>query len=239
MINEASYIEIMKNCSKWNNRIVSERKRVSAVLDQQTGVLEKPTHWLYRSYQDRFPPAHPQEVCTYAPQPYRKPAGVSSDAIEMKYFLNTNPALNEAINSITNSSGLNQSLMNDSNSDSLLSMRGNGNKSVYDDLESGDIYDMDEPENDPSDEDDWGDRRTRKRKRGETGGGRGGGRPSKRLAAGGSSSSNNVSQVSSYKEEPKPFVCPHCGVKYKSRPGLTYHKLHVHMDNGNESPKSP
>ena len=30
-----------------------------------------------------------------------------------------------------------------------------------------------------------------------------------------------------------------CGVKYKSRPGLTYHKLHVHMDNGNDSPKSP
>ena len=62
MINEASYIEIMKNCSKWNNRIVTERKRVSAVLDQQTGVLEKPTHWLYRSYQDRFPPAYPHEV---------------------------------------------------------------------------------------------------------------------------------------------------------------------------------
>lgn len=62
MINESSYIEIMKNCSKWNSRILSERKRSSRVLNQQTGVLERPNPWLYPTYQDRYPPSNPQQV---------------------------------------------------------------------------------------------------------------------------------------------------------------------------------
>nr|CAD2171505.1 unnamed protein product [Meloidogyne enterolobii] len=41
----------------------------------------------------------------------------------------------------------------------------------------------------------------------------------------------------------RPFVCQFCGAKYKSRPGLTYHRAHTHQAEiaatKNDVPPSP
>jgi hypothetical protein len=42
MISDAAYIEILKNCSKWNSRVMGGRKRSeTAVYDQQTGIVHR------------------------------------------------------------------------------------------------------------------------------------------------------------------------------------------------------
>lgn len=35
--------------------------------------------------------------------------------------------------------------------------------------------------------------------------------------------------------EEKPFACDRCGVKYKTKPGLTYHIQKAHSNHGNQS----
>lgn len=51
------------------------------------------------------------------PQPWLKSKGIISEAIEMKYFLNTNSALNDAISSLSNPNGVFNQLNNDNSSD--------------------------------------------------------------------------------------------------------------------------
>lgn len=42
MISDATYIEMLKNCSKWNSRIMGGRTRSqTAVYDQQTGIVHR------------------------------------------------------------------------------------------------------------------------------------------------------------------------------------------------------
>ncbi|VDN24268.1 unnamed protein product, partial [Gongylonema pulchrum] len=41
----------------------------------------------------------------------------------------------------------------------------------------------------------------------------------------------NVPATQGFTPDPKPFACNLCGAKYKSRPGLNYHRAHVHADN--------
>jgi len=72
----------------------------------------------------------------------------------------------------------------------------------------------------PSDEDDWsGESSRRKRRKRQS-------KPTSapRKGAGGSHSAAQTPI------DPKPFICAHCGAKYKSRPGLNYHMAHVHSD---------
>lgn len=63
MISDSTYIEMMKNCSKWNSRISTDRKRSgTAVYDHQTGIVQKPSQYLYRHYTDRIKPTEPSQV---------------------------------------------------------------------------------------------------------------------------------------------------------------------------------
>lgn len=51
MISDASYIELLKNCTKWNSRMMGGRTRSNtAVFDQQTGVVQRPSTHLYRLF---------------------------------------------------------------------------------------------------------------------------------------------------------------------------------------------
>lgn len=63
MISESSYIEMMKNCSKWNSRISTDRKRSgTAVYDNQTEVVQKPSNYLHRHYTERIEPSDHSQV---------------------------------------------------------------------------------------------------------------------------------------------------------------------------------
>jgi hypothetical protein len=42
MISDSAYIEMLKNCSKWNSRVMGGRTRSQiAIYDQQTGIVHR------------------------------------------------------------------------------------------------------------------------------------------------------------------------------------------------------
>ncbi|KAF7638803.1 hypothetical protein Mgra_00001612 [Meloidogyne graminicola] len=287
MISDATYIEMLKNCSKWNSRVMNGRTRSqTAVFDQQTGVMHRPTEHLFRTASERCRSQNPMQVYVYMPPRWVRSKNASSAAVETNYILRNNPILKELLRDPSQLSVLSNadSASNDQSQQlnanipvrSNISFGGNGGSRLDNDADFGD-YDIDEPEfNEQSDEDDWGSNK-KKRKRG---GGVGGvpavlGRPPKRLAAGisnsggstpivlkiaktgeidspgylGSSIGGNEERAAPPPPAPdiRPFVCQCwvkiCGAKYKSRPGLTYHRIHTHQAEmaaaKNEVPPSP
>lgn len=62
MISESLYIEMMKNCSKWNSRVETERKGRYTVLDPQTGIAQHPSHHAIYELSNRYPPSNPSQV---------------------------------------------------------------------------------------------------------------------------------------------------------------------------------
>ena len=63
MIDETDYIELMKNCSKWNSKIMKGRKKF--VYDQQTGIVHRPSNHLYRDPSERQIPDNPMQVVEF------------------------------------------------------------------------------------------------------------------------------------------------------------------------------
>ena len=63
MIDETDYIELMKNCSKWNSKIMKGRKKF--VYDQQTGIVHRPSNHLYRDPSERQIPDNPMQVVAF------------------------------------------------------------------------------------------------------------------------------------------------------------------------------
>uniref|UniRef100_A0A914H1N4 Uncharacterized protein n=1 Tax=Globodera rostochiensis TaxID=31243 RepID=A0A914H1N4_GLORO len=274
MISDSAYIEIMKNCSKWNSRTMGGRTRSqTAVFDQQTGIVHRATEHLFRHPSERCRSQNPMQVFTYSPVRWVKTKNIPSASVEMNYFMRVNPSLKIALTSSVEQSqntpsGDQQMAETQQQSGHIVPMMrmgtgGNGAKSYIEnelDLADYDLEDLDA--NEQSDEEDWGASR-KKRKKAGAGVGAAPGRAPRKLPA-------NVSSATAKKEPPtdsasngatptssagggvnaaitattaveaRPYVCQLCGAKYKSRPGLAYHKLHVHQsDSNNETPKSP
>ncbi|KAK5979337.1 hypothetical protein GCK32_005919 [Trichostrongylus colubriformis] len=104
MISEGAYIELMKNCSKWNERASNERRARMRYpfFDQQTGTAHRFNPIFYRSPSQRTKSTDPNIVVQYTTQRWRRRQSAnSSDAIEMKMFLRDNPALDAALNTTT------------------------------------------------------------------------------------------------------------------------------------------
>ncbi|KAL3098059.1 hypothetical protein niasHT_027604 [Heterodera trifolii] len=271
MIPDSAYIEIMKNCSKWNSRTMGGRTRSqTAVFDQQTGIVHRPTEHLFRHPSERCLAQNPMQVFTYPPVRWVKPKNNPSAGIEMNYFMRANPSLKSAISSSVeqpqNAPSGEQQIAEaqqqiGTNVPSVRSATGgSGTKSYIENELDLAEYDLDELEtNDQSDEEDWGASRKKRKKTGPGLGGNVPGRTARKVPS-------NISSATAKKEQPtdngsnggtpaaanaigggattaaetRPYVCQLCGAKYKSRPGLAYHKLHVHQsDSNNETPKSP
>lgn len=265
----------------------------TAVFDQQTGVMHRPTEHLFRTASERCRSQNPMQVYVYTPQRWVRPKNTPSAAVETNYFMKNNPTLRDVLNSkdpsqlssLSNADSasndqVQQLYGNMSVRSNMSYMGGNGGTKIYDNDVDLNDYDLDEPElNEQSDEDDWGSNKPKQRKRGGgavVGGRPLLGRPPKRFAAsnvggsGGSTpvvlrigkgseqidspggymaSSSNGANEDFGRSAPapppdiRPFVCQFCGAKYKSRPGLTYHRIHTHQAEmaaaKNEVPPSP
>ncbi|RCN31448.1 PHD-finger [Ancylostoma caninum] len=177
MISEGAYIELMKNCSKWNERACNERKARLRYpfFDQQTGTAHRFNPVFYRLPSQRCNATDAHTIVQYVTQRWRRRQSAnSSDAIEMKMFLRDNPALDAALNT-TAASAPSGNAWNTSVSDVLDANfdygQGKGTpKGLFDYNEEGD----DDASNDDggSDEDDWGSKRkSRKAPGGSSGGG--------------------------------------------------------------------
>ncbi|GMR38872.1 hypothetical protein PMAYCL1PPCAC_09067, partial [Pristionchus mayeri] len=254
-VSEANYIELMKNCSKFNARITGERKTRYPFFDQQTGTAHRPSIYAWRKSEQRHISDDPDYVYVYPPVQWRRdPAAPPSDATEMKMFLHNNQPLTDAINH-TQSYGAGSSQMAgsmpaamgnleamamlssaESTMDSSLSAvegrRVAKREAAYDDFGS----DADDLSDDGGDsDDDFG----AKKKKGK-------GAPAKKKKASGAPSApgappsassapiaatpKTASSAASASAEEKRHACNKCGARYKSRPGLSYHKAHVHGD---------
>ncbi|VDN45466.1 unnamed protein product [Gongylonema pulchrum] len=90
---------MMKNCSKWNSRVETERKGRYPVLDPQTGIAQHPSHHASYEISRRYPPTNSSQYCTYASRRWKKrKTAPTADATEMKYILECNPAISDVIN---------------------------------------------------------------------------------------------------------------------------------------------
>lgn len=269
MISDSAYIEMLKNCSKWNNRVMGGRMRSrTAVYDQQTGIVHRPTEYLFRHSSDRSRAQNPLQVYIYPPFRWVKSKNIPLAAVELNHFVKTNPTLKDAINvkSDQNQIPTTSDLASVSSEQPLSTSNTRcvaGNASKTDNDTELTEYDLDEPDfNDLSDEDEWGaNRKKRKKVTGTVAAlaSRSSRKQQQQTAVGAipnttpitvkipksevdsasgalSSSAGTTATVA----EPRLFVCQICGAKYKSRPGLTYHKIHVHQTESNsETPKSP
>ncbi|TKR71658.1 hypothetical protein L596_019222 [Steinernema carpocapsae] len=242
MINENDYIELLKNCAKGNERINLHRKTGGASLfDPQTRTIQKKT--FRRDVTHRFESTDPLQVSlegvVYQAKRWKRNPNPSTDDIEHKYFLHCNPAIHEAYNRVSgitdNGASATGTVSNENSNDAISAVATPDNRRAarsaavvqaadYDDF---DDFPLDDVEEDGSDEDDWGS----KKKRGSS-------------RKNGGKSSSRRSAVSSFQQrqnyaatpppanvgaaEAKPFSCQLCPAKYKSRPGLNYHKQHVH-----------
>jgi len=163
----------------------------------------------------------------------------------MKHFLSSSPALSEAVNAFSNQNQSGNAVAAPGaeaptlQPEAVINTRG-VKYEVMDD--ASDMYDLEEPENDPSDEDEWGSKR--KKRRANQGSVSGHGRPGRKPAnmntssnfpitaqaaasATGGSSNNDGNQSGGSSD--RAFACQICGARYKSRPGLAYHRIHVHQ----------
>ncbi|KAI6201866.1 hypothetical protein M3Y96_00887800 [Aphelenchoides besseyi] len=252
---EIAYMECVRNCHEWNKRTITARINSNlAVFDQQTGIVQRPNDTLHRSPLERCIPSSSQYVCSYPAKRYRRSNQVSSDACEFKYLMTANPAIGETINSIVNPVVMPGPMMAENMESNVMPTRsatsGNRNGGYQENFEIDPMdYDFDEIENDPSDEDDWGSSRRKKKKNNPA---QSLNRPSRRVNTNIPAPAPQIVHTNGNPPIAPPvapvqvpdsrnYVCQQCGARYKSRPGLTYHRLHVHKEESmlNEMPKSP
>ncbi|KAJ1352634.1 hypothetical protein KIN20_009029 [Parelaphostrongylus tenuis] len=239
MISESSYIELMKNCSKWNERVCNERRaRLRYPLfDQQTGTAHRFNPIFYRLPCQRSTSTDGNIVVQYSTCRWRRRQSAnSSDAIEMKMFLRDNPALDAAL-STTTATAQNDTL------DAVFDYgQSKGTpKGLFDYNEEGD----DDASNDDggSDEDDWGSKRKSRKSQGGAAGGGGGGAKGRKKASdvaaaaaaakacrGRSTSSTSAGQDAAAADDASSTQCTMCPASYKSLAGLAYHKAFQHND---------
>uniref|UniRef100_A0A1I8A465 PHD finger protein 10 n=1 Tax=Steinernema glaseri TaxID=37863 RepID=A0A1I8A465_9BILA len=233
MLDENEYIEMLKNCAKGNERINLQRKTATQTFDLQTRTIQKKT--LRREPAHRYTPTDPLQAVVYRAPRWKRNPNPTTDDIEHKYFVQCNPAIHEAYKEASGATtnAANGGVPSNENSNDAISVATPDNRRVSArnavstvDYEDFDDFPLDDVEDDGSDEDDWG----AKKKRG------GGSRKN------GAKTSSRRSAVSSVQRqqymatppplnsgaESKPFACQLCPAKYKSRPGLNYHKQHVH-----------
>ncbi|KAK6759815.1 hypothetical protein RB195_021403 [Necator americanus] len=229
MISEGAYIELMKNCSKWNERACNERRARLRYpfFDQQTGTAHRFNPVFYRLPSQRCNATDAHTIVQYVTQRWRRRQSAnSSDAIEMKMFLRDNPALDAALNTTAASA---QSEVMDVNFDYG---QGKGTpKGLFDYNEEGD----DDASNDDggSDEDDWGSKRKSRKAQSGSSGGPGGSKNKKKASDSGRAGRASAAAASAAQDaadETNNFHCTLCSAAYKSLAGLAYHKAFQHND---------
>ncbi|EYC13204.1 hypothetical protein Y032_0044g1034 [Ancylostoma ceylanicum] len=238
MISEGAYIELMKNCSKWNERACNERKARLRYpfFDQQTGTAHRFNPVFYRLPSQRCNATDAHTIVQYVTQRWRRRQSAnSSDAIEMKMFLRDNPALDAALNttaaSAPSGNGWNTSVSDvlDANFDYG---QGKGTpKGLFDYNEEGD----DDASNDDggSDEDDWGSKRKSRKAQGGSSGGGGSSKNKKKASDSGRAARASAAAASAAQDaadEANNYHCTLCSAAYKSLAGLAYHKAFQHND---------
>uniref|UniRef100_A0A7E4W657 Zinc finger protein ubi-d4 n=1 Tax=Panagrellus redivivus TaxID=6233 RepID=A0A7E4W657_PANRE len=238
---EAEYMTYLYSCMNFNKVVTGYRNRSVPFYDQSTNLAYYPTKHLTRHAWERYNPGgYGNLVCAYPPVQYKRnvaKASSSSDAVEFRHILNTDPKLKSAVEKLTepaesagpSASGSGPSTVNeksnDSHSQSPFKSTVTHGKTNFENLDD-EFFNLGD-----SDEDDWEEKKKKRRKRG----------PAKDSPAKpGRKPIHNFVPITQaprlstqlFKPPPpiKPYECPECSAKYKSRNGLRYHNLHTHTE---------
>lgn len=161
MITEANYVELMKNCSKWNARTCSERKTRFRYpfYDQQTGTAHRPVQNYYKRPEQRYRSDDNNIYIQYSAPRWKKRDHQPSDAVEMKMFLRDNPALDAAVNQTSQMAApIPEVSISDVSADLAMSSRGTPKQNAFEEF-TDDLDDDLISNGSGSDEDDWGSKR--------------------------------------------------------------------------------
>ncbi|KAL1244477.1 Zinc finger protein [Trichinella spiralis] len=200
----ASYLEQLESCANYNRRLCIERQQRLPFLDSQTGIAQVPSQ-LWRRASDRLPTNDPNVLYKYPSRDWRKkkPSGGVNLNTDFK-------------SSADNAESADQSTTKEQTESARSSVpdtpvqpteREYREPAWYEDYTElvGDEFD------DPSDPDDYEEYSKRKRKK-------------KATTKGGRKAHDSANPVE------RPYACPHCSMRYKTKPGLHYHVRHHHSD---------
>ncbi|KRY84689.1 Zinc finger protein neuro-d4 [Trichinella pseudospiralis] len=198
----ASYLEQLESCANYNRRLCIERQQRLPFLDSQTGIAQVPSQ-LWRRASERLPTTDPNVLYKYPSRDWRKkkPSG----------GVNLN---NDFRTSADNAESTHQSTTREQTESARSSVPDTPflvlyiyEPAWYEDYTElvGDEFD------DPSDPDDYEEYSKRKRKK-------------KTTSKGGRKANDSANPVE------RPYACPHCSMRYKTKPGLHYHVRHHHSD---------
>ncbi|CAI5445528.1 unnamed protein product [Caenorhabditis angaria] len=258
MISETNYMELMRNCVKWNTRTMEERKKRLRYpyYDHQTATAQRECRFTTRTVDHIYPSADKNTVLQFESERWRKRKDIPpSDALEVKMFLRDNPALDSAVNQTIPQPPTTFEQTSDNSNDSINVKERPSRQQIKEEYREDYVLDDDgSPEENFSDEDDWS---TRKRRR--TTGGVPKSAPGRKKVStrnpnySYSTPTNRGVQPlapssqpligrppknhahpppprapSSSDSDEKRHACDKCSAKYKSLAGLSYHLSYSH-----------
>ncbi|CAL2036161.1 unnamed protein product [Caenorhabditis brenneri] len=238
MISENTYMDLMRNCIKWNGRQMEDRKKRLRYpyYEHQTATAQRESRFTTRNADHIYPSSDPNVVMQFATERWKKSKSQPpSDAIEMSMFLRENPAIQMAIDHLTPHVGANTigrfaESISDNSNDST-STRPSRQTQIKEEYREDYVLDDElSPDELGSDEDDWV---SRKRRKGNMNTQQKGSTSRKKVPTTRSSASRSTplrsTREQKYEEpEEKIHQCDKCNAKYKSLAGLSYHQSYLH-----------
>ncbi|CAI2348343.1 unnamed protein product [Caenorhabditis sp. 36 PRJEB53466] len=250
MISENGYMELMRNCIKWNSRQMEDRKKRLRFpyYEHQTATAQRESRFTTRTADHVYASGDPNTVMQLATERWKKSKSQPpSDAIEVSMFLRDNPNIQIAIDHMTPQLGTTigrfaESSSDNSNDSSIPKERPTRQIQIKEEYREDYVLEDElSPDENGSDEDDWS---TRKRRKGNAGNTAKTSSSRKKVPTTRSSASRSTPSrtANSYKQEPvyeepeeKMHQCDKCSAKYKSLAGLSYHQSYLH----DQKPSSP
>ena len=219
VLNDSAYREVIESSSQYNNGIVGERKLRLPYLDSQTGVAQSDCClWMHK--RERMPGQNHGQLYSYPAKRWKKRRRqyLMNDNYLHKAKQRDNESVTDSdvsLNLLAAPSSETSSVKAEVNNDSSDKFSFDNSKETwYQDFDDGsdlpDAGELDDPESDFDDYEEYGSKKKKKQKR----------EPKVKRSR------------SDYTDSEKPYACDHCGVRYKTRPGLSYHYAHSHQNEG-------
>ncbi|UMM22212.1 hypothetical protein L5515_003543 [Caenorhabditis briggsae] len=240
MISENGYMDLMRNCIKWNSRQMEDRKKRLRFpyYEHQTATAQREARFATRTADHAYSSNDPNCVMQFSTERWKKSKSHQpSDAIEMNMFLRENPSIQVAIDHLTPQAPTSTMVrfaesVSDNSNDST-SARPSRQTQIKEEYREDYVLDDElSPEEFGSDEDEWSTRGKRRKGHMNTNQkGHSSSRkkvPTTRSSASRSTPSRTVKEVKFEEPEEKMHQCDKCDAKYKSLAGLSYHQAYLH-----------
>ncbi|XP_018015338.1 zinc finger protein ubi-d4 B [Hyalella azteca] len=262
-MNDNSYTELVNSTAKFNVRIRRDRRYRQPYIDGQTGVAQRDCH-LFVSVRQRQPGQQQGQIFSYPQRrwkaPHRsylrafvQPTPIVRDPEEHIITAVENPAAIAAATSATQAVAAAQVALGGTAGPPVVAAVSNTNGSLEPELlqekdpwtyyEDTGFEELEEDiETDDNDDDETYDRKGRKRKTPAKKSKKSSKKKSQPKTPGGKSGGSKKARAppppveDNDDPESKPYHCELCGMRYKTRPGLTYHYAHSHKEHKMEIP---